>query len=587
VPILAGSDPAITADASQIYFVRNKDIWVADRGASIYEWTNQRSIGAPVNTAAAEVRPFVTADGSKLFFSDFGGIRAGGYGGSDIWVSTWTGTAWGTPVNFGPPVNTDRVTCTPFLNRDGTLFYTASESFEGSRGCEDIWVSYLDQSPAPQVVAPAPGTWTKLGELDGAWNVYDLVRGGDGALYAATMPDAVVFRSEDDGVNWTPTSPLPNAIIAYSLLAATDGTLYAGTYPNGDVFRSTDGGQVWSPTSNLPASTAVRALLETSDGRILAGTSPLCRVYATTNRGLTWTQLGPTVAMESSVTRLFETSGGALLAGGWGKLNRSTNGGAQWAPASFPAAFAGEVMSIESFLEQDGAVWTTGWVHGHGGYVFRSMDGGASWDSTGTIRIGEKRAVRVYDIAGAPDGRLFIGLQPGPDQVALASADGGATWEVEGDLAGAHEVLRFLKTADGAVLAATTPNGDVYRWAPGASGLPLDPKTPGSPGSPEVDPESQAAARGVAAVLGGEPNPFTRSTTIRFQLPAAGYAHLCVADARGVILRRLAQGPLEAGEHAVVWNGRDDGGRRAPRGVYFVRLAAAGRVTWQKVVRAW
>ena len=41
----------------------------------------------------------------------------------------------------------------------------------------------------------------------------------------------------------------------------------------------------------------------------------------------------------------------------------------------------------------------------------------------------------------------------------------------------------------------------------------------------------------------------------------------------------------EAGTVTLVWNGRDDAGRDAGAGVYFLRLEAAGTTATRKIVR--
>jgi hypothetical protein len=75
---------------------------------------------------------------------------------------------------------------------------------------------------------------------------------------------------------------------------------------------------------------------------------------------------------------------------------------------------------------------------------------------------------------------------------------------------------------------------------------------------------------------GAVPNPFNPSTDLRFTLPHEARVDLRVYDVSGRLVRVLADGQLPAGEHAVHWNGRDDGGRAAASGVYYVRLAADG-----------
>lgn len=568
VALFSGSDPCITSDLAQIYYVKQNDIWLADRGSSITDWVNHRPVGSPVNTTQyAEVRPFITHDGTQLYWSDFPGGRPGGYGGADLWVSTWTGSAWGTPLNVGPPVNTDRITCTPFLTPDRRRLYTASESYEGSRGTEDVWIAYLDSMPAPREVAHDPGVWLKCGELEGAWNVYALAQLPAGDLFAATSPEGEVFRSTDLGASWAPTAPLAGASIVYSLLAASDGSLYAGTYPNGDVFRTTDAGASWQQTADLPSATAVRALIETASGRILAGTSPRATVFATTNAGQSWGTLATIAGISNGIACLLETGQGSLFAGGWGQPQRSTDGGLSWSAVS-GLPFPGEARSIDALREMaDSSLRAAGWVHGHGGYVFRSTDDGATWDTTGRIMVGPVHAVRIYAMDEDQSGTLRIGYQPGPDSVAQRSTDGGATWEIEGALTGAHEVFAFLRAADGTLFAATTPNGDVFRWNGPVTGA------PGSAGE----------GAGVARLEPPRPNPARAGVTLGFRLPRAGRTMLAVADVQGRRVRTLLDGHLEAGGHALAWDGRDDTGRHVAEGLYFARLEFEGHAQARKL----
>ena len=465
-------DPAISFDGRKLYFVSNRpggfgggDIWVVRKTAS-GGWDSLTNVGPPVNTQYNEVRPFISADGQKLFFSDFGGQpRPGGYGSADIWFSTWDGSAWSEPVNMGPPINTDLITCTPFMMPDGKTFYASSESFEGSRGDEDVWVSFLDSLPSPKMVTGDSITWVKCGELEGAWNVYALAEGKDSSLYAGTSPRGKVYKSTDKGIGWIPTAPLPGAIIVYSLLAAQNGDIYAGTYPLGDVFKSIDGGNSWTNTSDLPGASAVRALIETKDGKILAGAyAGNGKIFSTTDGGTSWNLLATIPGLGNGIFCLFQAKDSSLYAGGWGVPFKSTDGGNNWTPLSnFPFP-PNEGRSINSITQvSDGNIYATGWIHGHGGYVFKSTNGGTTWDTTGRIMAGPVHAVRVYDLLEDSDGTFFIGFQTGPDSVVFYSKDKGATWKNTGPLRGTNEVLCFLKSSDGFMYAGTTPNGDVFK----------------------------------------------------------------------------------------------------------------------------
>lgn len=72
--------------------------------------------------------------------------------------------------------------------------------------------------------------------------------------------------------------------------------------------------------------------------------------------------------------------------------------------------------------------------------------------------------------------------------------------------------------------------------------------------------------------------------TLRWSLPQPGWARLCVLDAAGRAIRTLSEGWMAAGEHSLVWDQRDDGGRRVYAGPYRVRFEAAGRSLVQPVM---
>jgi len=80
-----------------------------------------------------------------------------------------------------------------------------------------------------------------------------------------------------------------------------------------------------------------------------------------------------------------------------------------------------------------------------------------------------------------------------------------------------------------------------------------------------------------AAALSATPNPFNPQTSLSFTLPATGPAKLAIHDLRGRRLRVLLDETLDAGDHAVTWDGRDDSGRALPTGSYVARLQTGGK----------
>ncbi|MBI1796734.1 MAG: T9SS type A sorting domain-containing protein [Candidatus Eisenbacteria bacterium] len=81
-----------------------------------------------------------------------------------------------------------------------------------------------------------------------------------------------------------------------------------------------------------------------------------------------------------------------------------------------------------------------------------------------------------------------------------------------------------------------------------------------------------------------EPNPFTRSSVLRFALPVGGRVSLAIYDIAGRRVRTLVDGTLDAGWHQRVWDGTGDDGVRAGAGVYFSRLEGPQGVRSRKMI---
>ena len=81
-----------------------------------------------------------------------------------------------------------------------------------------------------------------------------------------------------------------------------------------------------------------------------------------------------------------------------------------------------------------------------------------------------------------------------------------------------------------------------------------------------------------AATLSAAPNPFNPCVTLTVSLPAAAAVRVEVFDARGRRVRRVFAGALDAGQHALSWDGRDDAGAAMAGGVYVARVGGDGGV---------
>ena len=75
-----------------------------------------------------------------------------------------------------------------------------------------------------------------------------------------------------------------------------------------------------------------------------------------------------------------------------------------------------------------------------------------------------------------------------------------------------------------------------------------------------------------------EPNPFQGGTAIRFAATTAGRVAVRVFNARGQLVRVVADEWFPAGANSVRWDGRDDRGRETPSGIYYVQAAGTNGV---------
>jgi hypothetical protein len=130
----------------------------------------------------------------------------------------------------------------------------------------------------------------------------------------------------------------------------------------------------------------------------------------------------------------------------------------------------------------------------------------------------------------------------------------------------------------------------VYPWGPGGLVYISDSDNglfvfavEGFTGAPTGVGDSPAATRG-ARVVTSYPNPFNPSTTIAYEVERAGDITLAVYDARGALVRVLARGFVEAGNHDARWDGTDGDGRRVASGVYFARVSAGGATDAARLV---
>jgi len=73
------------------------------------------------------------------------------------------------------------------------------------------------------------------------------------------------------------------------------------------------------------------------------------------------------------------------------------------------------------------------------------------------------------------------------------------------------------------------------------------------------------------------PNPFNPETTIEFNLIEDGEVQLDIYNIKGQKIRSLLTDQIIAGEHSIVWNGKNASGKKVSSGVYLYKLIVNGK----------
>lgn len=83
--------PSVRTDGREVYFHSNRagglayDLWVSTRRSVHDPWSTPTNLATPLNSVANEFQPTLSFDARTLIFTS---NRAGGLGGTDIWMAT-------------------------------------------------------------------------------------------------------------------------------------------------------------------------------------------------------------------------------------------------------------------------------------------------------------------------------------------------------------------------------------------------------------------------------------------------------------------------------------------------------------------
>jgi hypothetical protein len=214
--------------------------------------------------------------------------------------------------------------------------------------------------------------------------------------------------------------------------------------------------------------------------------------------------------------------------------------------------------------------------------IVNSLGGPLQLFRNDTSPAGSWLEIKLRGVASSRDAIGAVVEAEADGVLRLRQIKGGSSAHSQDDLV-VHFGLGAATTVD--VLRVRWPSGivDSLTAVPanqfltvveGATSVAVGASTPVSGSSPAA-----------YALYGGLPNPFRHATQITFDLPVAAGVRLAIFDVAGRRVRTLVDRELGPGRHRPEWDGRDDLGRRAARGVYFVRLETGSFAAVRAAVR--
>jgi photosystem II stability/assembly factor-like uncharacterized protein len=269
-----------------------------------------------------------------------------------------------------------------------------------------------------------------LPEVEGAPGIYmvlSLAKGGDGTLYAGAMTSAfplagAVYKSTDNGETWAPTNSAFGST-PESMCVTPANVLFVGTARG--IFRTEDSGGTWADqTARISAVRITNTFTRIANGTLFVATDGQGALKSV-NGGETWTAAGTGSPQEA--TDIIADPGGNLFISGFGGVYKSWDQGTTWMPSSdgLPQEQIG-AAAIPAFVESLGMDGNGNLYAGlEEGTVYASADQGQTWGGTSELPFSGD-PVAVSALLGAPGTTVYAATM---GNGVFKSTDGGLTWE--------------------------------------------------------------------------------------------------------------------------------------------------------------
>jgi hypothetical protein len=140
------SDPFYSLTEKRMYFTSDRpaagqtpsrDIWYVDKEGGV--WGDPIRLDEPINSAAAEYSPHLTANGDLYFAS----TRAGGFGQGDIYQARLVNDRYAAPKNMGDVINSPLGEWNLGVSSDGNVMVFEASQRTGNRSSYgDLYITF-------------------------------------------------------------------------------------------------------------------------------------------------------------------------------------------------------------------------------------------------------------------------------------------------------------------------------------------------------------------------------------------------------------------------------------------------------------
>jgi photosystem II stability/assembly factor-like uncharacterized protein len=392
--------PSCTWNCDTLYFARydkDEDIYMSTFDGT--GWTTPVALPSPVNTMFNDEHPAISPDSKRLYFTS---NRPGGHGGRDIWVAHWDGTSWSTVENMGMAINTPNEETRPFESYDGQRFY-----FSNNHGQPRPGISYGGSS---DIYFSA--------RTDTGWGPVYLVA----APINTDLPACSPCESSDGTELWFGSEAWEGSLGDEDIWVAKRGESFQP--------RITHGYGDWMKTGELKNAIYVYDLKESVDGTIYAATAcaesePAGKIFKTTDGGINWTACADLPGAMTVYSLMVE--GDTLYAATYplGDVFKSTDRGDSWTHTANLPGVTG-VRCLVRLDNGDILAGTSPYDVTMRNRIYRTSDGGNSW----TLAALLPRINPCKFLFQTSNGAVYAGgFQIDSETVIYRSMDNGASWD--------------------------------------------------------------------------------------------------------------------------------------------------------------